>query len=91
MPRIDVGIEEALVRGWRSEGPFRYPAMSRMFIRAVSPLRHPKQRPMRVPRLYRPEESIKFGVVVEQFIALQNDFMERCVNADGVDLSDASP
>ena len=87
LPRIDVGIEEAIVRNLRSDGPFKYPPMSRIIIRAVSPLTHEKQSRMRVPRIYRPEERRTLAEASARFIVLQEDFMERCENADGLDIA----
>ncbi|MDZ4859417.1 MAG: DinB family protein [Candidatus Hydrogenedentes bacterium] len=94
LPRIDVAIDEAGVRGWRGNGPFRYPFLSRLFIKSVGPLTPNKRGKMKAPKIFAPSTDQALDGLVERFRALQDKLVVRCRAADGINLrkpSFASP
>lgn len=90
LPRLDAGIQRARVKGWRSDGPFRYGLFSTMFIRMVGPLRTTGSRRGKVaaPRLYRPSSATHdVNTLVTKFETLQDELIERAKAADGLDIA----
>lgn len=87
LPRIDVAIDETREGGWYGDGPYTYPPFSRLFLRSVGPLPPSKRGKTKAPRIYKPSASRhELNDLTARFIALQDKLIERCRNAEGLNL-----
>ncbi len=82
-------MEEAIQRG-RAEGPygeppFEYGFVSRWFVRSMQPS---SGWTFTAPSVFEPEDpdTLYSGEVVDEFLALQDQFSECVVDAEGLDL-----
>ena len=85
------------VRNWRRDWrnrlafrpPFRYGWLGNWFVRAMGDDRLPPRNRLRAPRLYqpRPWANPTIGEAVQEFAALQDDFIAIVQAADGLDLA----
>ncbi|HRK36147.1 MAG TPA: DinB family protein [Candidatus Hydrogenedentes bacterium] len=86
LPRIDVGIDEARIRKWHGDGPFRYPLLSRIFLKSVGPLPASGRGKAKSPKIYVPTPNHALESTVARFVTLQDSLIVRCKAADGLDL-----
>jgi hypothetical protein len=84
---IDDGIERALARGLRSDGPFKYGAIGNWFVRAVGPSDEARKRKFKAPKAYTPTSNHTISRLKVAFNKLQDDFSDRIERANGLDLA----
>lgn len=89
LPRMEAAVSDARARGWTAEPPFRYGRLGNWFVRAIGDARLPPRNRLKAPRLYRPQASPERQIrpTMEEFVALQSDFVELIQRADGLDLA----
>jgi hypothetical protein len=83
IPAIDGAIEDARARNLRSDGPFVYPLVERLFVASNEP---PPRRRFKAFKAYRPPSRLSPDTVMNAFSAWQDRLAERVKRADGLDL-----
>ena len=88
-PRLDTAIIESRGKGWFSDGPFKYGALSNWFVRATGADELPPRSRFKVPRLYAPQrkDGWKIPQAVQEFTNLQEKLTTIVHSADGLDLA----
>jgi hypothetical protein len=84
VPRLDDGIRAAAERGWRSDGPFKYGALTNYFVKLAGPN---QKRKFKAPAAYTPTSNHSISRLTKSFTALQDEFIERTQRANGIDLA----
>lgn len=89
LPRMNGAVSDARAMGWLAEPPFRYGWLGNWFARAMGDDRLPPRNRLRAPRLYQPRSwaNPTIGGAVQEFAALQDDFIAIVQAADGLDLA----
>jgi hypothetical protein len=83
LPAIDAATADARARNLRSDGPFVYPLLDRLFVASNEP---PPRRRVRTFKPYRPAPQLTRDAVMGTFSDWQERLAERIRAADGVDL-----
>jgi DinB superfamily len=83
IPVIDAAIADARERNLRSDGPFVYPMLERLFVASNEP---PPRRRLKAFKAYRPPPRLAREVVMNAFSGWQDRLSERIHAADGLDL-----
>ena len=84
LPKIEEAIKTLESQGAKSEGPFQYSMMERIFIRMISP--NPPLK-MPVPPIYEPQiESKPIGEVLRKYLALHAQLLNCIEKSNGLDL-----
>jgi hypothetical protein len=83
-PVINEMITQALLHGWRSQGPFRHGWFGNFFVRSVEP---PPGMRFKAPRRFVPPPDRPLSEVWSEFIAFQDRLIELIGRANGVDLA----
>jgi hypothetical protein len=88
IPPMESGIRAAREQGWLAHGPFEYGRFETWFARQTGGGQLPPRRRFKAPRLYRPPH-IRYGkdAAVEEFLRLQDAYVEVLQLASGVDLA----
>jgi hypothetical protein len=81
---IDEKIAEARSQQRFSKGPFRRSWLDRLFAGAVEP---PVKVKVKAPKVFTPQASKPMDLVSQEFILLQEHFLNRLQNANGLDLT----
>jgi hypothetical protein len=84
---IDDGIEKALVKNLRSDGPFKYGAIGNWFVRAVGPSEEARRRKFKAPKAYTPTSNHTISRLKVAFNQLQDGYIARVERANGLDLA----
>lgn len=89
LPRLEAAVSVAWARGWTAEPPFLYGRLGNWFVRVIGDARLPPGTRLKAPRLYRPQASPERQIrrTVEEFVALQHDFIKLVERAEGLDLA----
>lgn len=82
-PGIDGAIAIAERNGLKSQGPFVYPPLERLFLRLSEP---PPRVRFRAPRVVTPAPDQALDLVRGEFLDWQNWLADRLGRADGLDL-----
>jgi hypothetical protein len=83
VPAIEAATADARARGLKSDGPFVYPLLERLFVASNEP---PPKRRFRAFKRYRPAASHERDEVMRGFLQWQDALAERIRAADGLDL-----
>jgi hypothetical protein len=86
VPAMDGAIADARARGLKSDGPFVYPLLERLFVTSNEP---PPKRRFRAFKAYRPSAPKSPPEVMDAFGQWQDRLAERIRGADGLDLRQA--
>lgn len=84
---IDDGIEKAIAKGLRGDGPFKYGALGNWFVKAVGPSDEARKRKFKAPKAYTPTSNHSISRLKIAFNKLQDDFSDRIERANGLDLA----
>jgi hypothetical protein len=84
---IDDGIERALARDLRSDGPFKYGAIGNWFVKAVGPSDEARKRKFKAPKAYTPTSNHTISRLKFAFNQLQDEYSVRIERANGLDLA----
>jgi hypothetical protein len=83
-PVINEVITEALMRGLKSQGPFRYGWFGNFFLRSAEP---PAKIRVKAPRRFVPPPDRPMSEVWPEFLIFQDRLIELISRANGVDLA----
>ena len=83
VPAIEAATADAQARGLKSDGPFVYPLLERLFVASNEP---PPKRRFRAFKRYRPAADHEPHEVMNGFLRWQDVLAERIRAADGLDL-----
>lgn len=83
IPAIDAAIADARARNLRSNGPFTYPLLQRLFVRLNEP---PVKFRAPAPKALVPAAGKEVETVLSEFMQWQDGIGERIRVADGLDL-----
>src|SRR5262245_11367796 len=83
IPAIDAAIADACNRNLRSQGPFVYPLVERLFVASNEP---PPRRRFKALKRYRPPPRLARDAVMNAFSAWQDRLSDQLRAADGLDL-----
>lgn len=84
---IDDGIEKAVARGLRSNGPFKYGFIGNWFVSAVGPSDEARKRKFKAPAAYTPTSNHSISRLNIAFNELQDSYIDRLARANGLDLA----
>ena len=88
IPALTAGVEHARARGWLAHGPFEYGRFEKWFARQAGGDELPPKRRVKAPKLYRPPHVVyDMEPAVEEFLALQDRYIEVLQLASGIDLA----
>lgn len=87
LPLLDAGIEQARAKDWRSDGPFAYGHLGNWFVNFAGPSEKARKRKLKAPKLYTPSSNHSISRLVKAFGDLQDDFIGRVEQANGLDLA----
>jgi len=88
IPALDAGVAQARENCWLAHGPFEYGRFEKWFARQAGGDELPPKRRFRAPRLYRPPQRMyELEPAVEEFLRLQDAYIETLQLASGVDLA----
>jgi hypothetical protein len=90
--RMLLGLEEGIGRAreaaWLAGGPFEYGRLGDWFVRMAGAEELPPKRRFKAPAIYRPaQKRFEPGPAAEEFLALQDRYIETLQLASGVDLA----
>ncbi len=84
LPKLDAAVASGRSRDLTGEGPFDYGWLGTWWIQQMQPA---SRRTFKSPRPFAPSSSaLEKEAVVEAFVALQDQLLERLHAADGLDL-----
>jgi hypothetical protein len=83
-PVINEKITEALMRGLKSQGPFRHGWFGKFFLRTAEP---PAKIRVKTPRRFVPPSDRPMSEVWPEFMTFQERLIELISRANGVDLA----
>ena len=88
IPALNAGAARARENGWLAHGPFEYGRFEKWFARQAGGEELPPKRRFKAPKLYHPPHRT-YGMeeAVEEFLALQDRYLETLQLASGVDLA----
>ena len=86
LSHIDRAINEARAKGLFSQGPFRYGLIESWFVRQMEPRARMR---FKAPKVYLPSANRPYAETVLRFYDLQEEFLQRIEQANGIDLSRA--
>jgi hypothetical protein len=88
IPALDAGVARARENGWLAHGPFEYGRFEKWFARQAGGDELPPRRRFKAPKLYHPpHREYDKDDAVQEFLALQDRYMETLQLASGVDLA----
>ena len=88
IPALDAGVVRARENGWLAHGPFEYGRFEKWFARQSGGDELPPKRRFKTPKLYHPpHRTYDMDDAVQEFLALQDRYMETLQLASGVDLA----
>ena len=87
MPLLDAGIEKARTNHWQSDGPFTYGHLGNWFVNLAGPSEKACKRKLKAPKMYTPTSNHSISRLVKAFADLQDDFIGRVEQANGLDLA----
>jgi len=88
IPALDAGVARARENGWLAHGPFEYGRFEKWFARQAGGEELPPKRRFKAPKLYHPpHRTYDMDDAVEEFLALQDRYVETLQMASGVDLA----
>ena len=88
IPALDAGVARARENAWLDSGPFEYGRFEKWFARQSGGDLLPPKRRFKTPKLYHPpHRTYDMEEAVEEFLALQDRYMETLQLASGVDLA----
>ncbi|HVF56793.1 MAG TPA: DinB family protein [Pyrinomonadaceae bacterium] len=83
LPALSRQIKAGREAGRLSRGPYRRGLLGRLFLRGMEP---PAKLKFKAPKLFAPLPEHLLAVVVPAFMSLQDQFVARMREADGVDI-----
>lgn len=83
LPAIDRQMKQARAAGMLSRGPYRHGLLGKLFLRTMEP---PAKLKFKAPKLYTPMPEHLLAVIAPAFSSLQDQFVSRLREADGLDL-----
>ena len=88
IPALDAGVARARENGWLAHGRFEYGRFEKWFARQAGGDELPPKRRFKTPKLYHPpHRTYDMDDAVQEFLALQDRYMETLQLASGVDLA----
>ena len=88
IPALDAGVARARVNAWLASGPFEYGRFEKWFARQSGGEELPPKRRFKTPKLYFPPHRMyDMDDAVQEFLALQDRYIETLQLASGVDLA----
>ena len=84
LSNIHRAINEARSKGHFGEGPFRYGVIERWFVRQMEP---PARIRFKAPKAYLPSGELHHAEMMENFLTLQDEFLQCIQEAEGIHLS----
>ena len=87
IPVIDTGIEQARTKNWNNDGPFTYGFLGNWFVNFAGPSENARKRKLKAPVMYTPTSNHTISRLVKAFAELQDDFIGRVHQANGLDLA----
>ncbi len=81
---IDDKISEANSRQWFSRGPFRHGALGNLLVKLTEP---PVKLKVKAPSQFIPQANKLVDVVADEFLRIQDQFIIRLRDANGIDLA----
>jgi hypothetical protein len=88
LPAFHEGISRAREKGWLAHGPFEYGWFEKWFARQSGAEELPPRRRFKSPKLYAPaHRRYEVDPSVENFLAIQDRYIETVQLASGVDLA----
>jgi len=88
IPALDAGVARARDNGWLAHGPFEYGRFEKWFARQSGGDELPPKRRFKTPKLYHPpHQTYDMDDAVQEFLALQDRYIETLQLASGVDLA----
>lgn len=81
---IDDKISEANSRQWFSRGPFRHGALGNLLVKLTEP---PVKLKVKAPSQFIPQANKLVDVVADEFLRIQDQFIIRLREANGIDLA----
>lgn len=87
LPKIDEGVEKGKRNGIRSEGPYRYGFVGNWLIKNTGDDGGDPKRKFKAPDLYTPVSNHTISRLEKAFIDLQDEFVMRVEQANGLDLA----
>ena len=88
IPALDAGVARARENGWLAHGRFEYGRFEKWFARQSGGDELPPKRRFKTPKLYHPpHRTYDMDDAVQEFLALQDRYVETLQLASGVDLA----
>ena len=88
IPALDAGVARARENGWLAHGPFEYGRFEKWFARQSGGEELPPKRRFKTPKLYFPPHRMyDMDDAVQEFLALQDRYIETLQLASGVNLA----
>lgn len=88
IPALDAGVARARENGWLAHGPFEYGRFEKWFARQAGGDELPPRRRFKAPKLYHPpHQTYDMDDALQEFLALQDRYIETLQLASGVDLA----
>jgi hypothetical protein len=88
IPALDAGVARARENAWLAHGPFEYGRFEKWFARQAGGDELPPKRRFKAPKLYHPpHQTYDMEEAVQEFLALQDSYIETLHLASGVDLA----
>ena len=88
IPALDAGVARARENEWLAHRPFEYGRFEKWFARQAGGEELPPKRRFKTPKLYHPpHRTYDMDDAVQEFLALQDRYMETLQLASGVDLA----